>query len=83
MIFHQLADRAHTPVAERRIQSRLGGSIILIDTGMLASAYKGRASALEIAGSQLTAVYTDGRVPLDTGKPSPALEELALQGERE
>ena len=69
----------HTPTTERRIVVRLGGSIVVIDTGMLATAYKGRASALEIAGTQLTAIYTDARVPLET-RPSAA---LARQGERE
>ena len=37
---------------------------MLIDTGMLTSVYKGRASALEIVGNQLTAYYTDGKVEL-------------------
>ena len=42
---------------------RFGGRAVLIDTGML-SYYNGRASALEIDGDQLTAIYEDGRVPL-------------------
>lgn len=54
----------HSPVRDRRILARLGGSVVLIDTGMLASAYKGRASALEIVGDTLTAIYDDGRVRL-------------------
>ena len=37
---------------------------------MLTSAYKGRPSALEITGTQLTAIYTDARVPLEAAKPS-------------
>jgi len=69
---------AHTPSSERRILTRLGGIVVLIDSGMLTSAYKGRASALEIAGNQLTAIYTDGRVPLETAKPSPG-EALVLE----
>lgn len=60
---------AHSPLQARRILPRLGGSVVLIDTGMLASVYKGRASALEIVGAQLTAIYDDGRVPV-TGTPS-------------
>ena len=55
---------AHSPQRDRRISSRLGGSVVLIDTGMLASTYQGRASALEIVGDTLTAIYSDGRVPL-------------------
>lgn len=71
----------HTPSGERRILTRLGGTVVLIDSGMLASAYKGRASALEIAGSQLTAIYPDARVPLDTAKPSPG--QLLLEYQRQ
>jgi len=55
---------AHSPLQARRIVTRLSGAIVLIDTGMLASTYKGRASALEIVGTQLTAIYEDGRRPL-------------------
>jgi hypothetical protein len=65
----------HTPQQTRRIVTRLGGSVVLIDTGMLTSSYQGRASALEIVGAQLTAIYPDGRMPLTTG---PQLE-VALQ----
>jgi hypothetical protein len=54
---------AHTPQPNRQINVRFGGRAILIDTGML-SYYKGRASALQIEGDTLTAVYEDGRVPL-------------------
>ena len=53
----------HTPQNERRITVRFGGRAFLIDTGML-SYYKGRASALQIEGDALTAIYEDGRVPL-------------------
>jgi hypothetical protein len=73
---------AHTPSSERRILTRLGGIVVLIDSGMLTSAYKGRASALEIAGNQLTAIYTDGRVPLETAKPSPG-GALLLEHQRQ
>ena len=54
----------HTPQVSRSITMRFGGRALLIDTGMLATVYKGRASALEIAGDRLTAIYEDGRVPL-------------------
>jgi hypothetical protein len=66
---------AHTPQQTRRIVTRLGGSVVLIDTGMLASSYQGRASALEIVGDQLTAIYSDGRMPLTPGSQL----EVALQ----
>jgi hypothetical protein len=54
----------HTPQQTRSITVRFGGRAVLIDTGMLASYYKGRASALEIDGDTLTAIYEDGKVPL-------------------
>jgi hypothetical protein len=54
----------HTPQQNRSINTRFGGRAVLIDTGMLASVYKGRASALEIDGDKLTAVYEDGKVTL-------------------
>jgi len=57
----------HTPQQDRKINVRYGGRAVLIDTGMLTSYYKGRASALEIVGDRLTAIYEDGRVPLETG----------------
>jgi len=53
----------HTPQL-KGIVSRFGGRAVLIDTGMLASVYKGRPAALEIVGDTLTAIYTDGRTPL-------------------
>jgi Calcineurin-like phosphoesterase len=54
----------HTPQQNRSINVRFGGRAVLIDTGMLTSFYKGRASALEIAGDTLTAYYEDGKVTL-------------------
>jgi hypothetical protein len=54
----------HTPQQNRSINTRFGGRAVLIDTGMLAAYYKGRASALEIDGDKLTAIYEDARVPL-------------------
>jgi hypothetical protein len=54
----------HTPQQTGRITSRFGGRAILIDTGMLASYYKGRAAALEISGDTLTAIYETERLPV-------------------
>jgi hypothetical protein len=57
----------HTPQASGRIRVRFGGRAILIDTGMLASFYKGgQPSALEIQDGRLTAIYASGREPLPT-----------------
>ena len=68
---------AHSPLQARRIQARLDGSVLLIDTGMLASTYQGRASALEIVGDRLTAIYDDGRVPIAPAT-SPAIVARGL-----
>ena len=54
----------HTPQQNRSITVRFGGRAVLIDTGMLTSVYKGRASALEINGEKLTAYYEDSKVTL-------------------
>jgi hypothetical protein len=54
----------HTPQAGRAITVRFGGRAVLIDTGMLTAVYKGRPSALEIAGDKLTAFYTDSKINL-------------------
>jgi hypothetical protein len=59
----------HTPQKTAQITPRFDGAVFLIDTGMLASVYSGRASALEIADGHFTAVYSDGRVAL-TGAAS-------------
>ena len=55
----------HTPQQNTRITARFGGRAILIDTGMLATYYKGRPAALEIVGDKLTAIYETERLPLD------------------
>ncbi len=54
----------HTPQQTGRITARFGNRAILIDTGMLASYYKGRPVALEILGDKLTAIYVDDKVAL-------------------
>ncbi len=70
----------HTPQQDRSITVRYGGRAVLIDTGMLTSYYKGRASALEIVGDKLTAIYEDGRVPLEAGGTK--VPPLQLAGRR-
>jgi Calcineurin-like phosphoesterase len=55
----------HTMPASMRITPRFSQRVFLIDTGMLSSVYKGgRASALEIQGDNVTAIYADGQVAL-------------------
>ena len=55
---------AHSPMASGAIQQRLDGTVFLIDTGMLASHYKGRASALEFDDGRCSAVYVNDRTVL-------------------
>ena len=55
----------HSITPSRRITGRAGERVFLIDTGMLAGAYRGRASALEFLDGRITAIYADERVPLD------------------
>jgi hypothetical protein len=63
----------HTPQSPRRIQTRLDGRVILIDTGMLASVYEGgRPSALVIEGGSFTALYLDGEEKLEVDEALPA-----------
>lgn len=61
----------HTPQQNRSINTRYGGRAILIDTGMLATVYKGRPAALELAGDRLVAIYETERVPLASGLAVP------------
>ncbi len=55
----------HSVTTSRRITGRFGERVFLIDTGMLESAYRGRASALELLDGRVTAIYPDERVVLD------------------
>jgi hypothetical protein len=61
----------HTIVASMRITPRFSSRVFLIDTGMLASHYKGRASALEIEGNDVSAIYMDSRVALTAPASAP------------
>jgi hypothetical protein len=64
----------HTPVASGQVTTRFGGRVVLIDTGMLNGEFypKGVASALEMRGNTMTAIYEDGRrVPI-TASPLPS-----------
>ena len=74
----------------RRIVSRFGNAVFLIDTGMLRGyASDGRPSALEIVGDRTTAIYKDGRSslndpPLSSGRaftlPRPRFQLASLGG---
>ena len=61
----------HTPQLPGRVRARFGGRVILIDTGMLSTYYKGgQASAVELQGGQVTAIYASGREPVNVGAPA-------------
>jgi len=47
----------HTPTPDARVLSRMGGGILRIDTGMLASYYGGQAAALIIDGDEVSALH--------------------------
>ncbi len=57
----------HTPQKSMRVDRRLDGRLFLLDTGMLTSVYKGRPSALEFIGDQVTAIYLNEREVLEQG----------------
>ena len=63
----------HTVQGGKRITSRFGGRVYLIDTGMLESVYGGTASALEISGGTVTAIYPGERHTLVDGTRPAAL----------
>jgi len=53
---------AHTPQLPGRITTHFDGRVFVIDTGMLSTYFKGgKASALEIAGGKVTAIYDDSQ----------------------
>ena len=54
----------HTPQRSGRIETRFGGRVFLIDTGMLEAVYSGAPSALEIGAEAVQAHYLDGRQEL-------------------
>lgn len=54
----------HTTTSMRRVQQRLDGRVILVDTGMLKESYQGSGNALIIEGEMLEAVNQDGSTGL-------------------
>ena len=59
----------HTVVRGGTINSRFGGRVLIIDTGMLSEVYEGgRASALEIIDDSVTAIYVGERFLLVDGE---------------
>ena len=62
----------HTVTPTRKITTRFGGRVVLIDTGMLARAYQGNPAALEISGVTLKAIYPTEEVVLTSTPATPA-----------
>ena len=62
----------HTVTTGLRITPRFGGQVVTIDTGMLGGTWYpgGVASALEIRGDALTAIYEKAREPLGALTPA-------------
>ncbi len=70
----------HTVMRDGTIQSRFGGRVLAIDTGMLSEVYKGgRPSALEIVGDTVTAIYLGERFLLVDGQWQAIAPELELE----
>jgi hypothetical protein len=59
----------HTVMSTGKITPRFNGRVLLIDTGMLTSVYRGMPSALEIRGAALKAIYPTEEVML-TASPA-------------
>lgn len=75
----------HTPTLSRRVQQRLNGRVVEIDTGMLHSSYRGRGHALIIDGAEMVVVGQDGSDdlkplshPVHVGYDSPDFDETAI-----
>jgi calcineurin-like phosphoesterase family protein len=68
----------HTPTPNREVNARFSGSALMIDTGMLASVYKGNARGLEILLNEVRAFGPDGAseiINLPSAYPTDALLE--------
>lgn len=55
----------HTTDRDGKIRTRFGGKAVFIDTG-LSTGYGHHIAALELRGGKLTALYSDGRVELES-----------------
>ena len=75
----------HTTTTTRRVQQRMNGRIVEIDTGMLKANYEGSGNALIIDGGELSVVNQDGTNdllpithPMRVGHESMAIDDDAL-----
>ncbi len=72
----------HTPQPDARVRVRFGGTVFLLDTGMLAAYYKGRGSALELEGGTATAIYAGEGRQVVWPAPAPTAAPTAAPAER-
>lgn len=75
----------HTTTFTRRVQQRLNGRVIKIDTGMLKASYNGSGNALVIEGDAMTVVNQNGEtnlspivLPRRVGYESKSIDDDAL-----
>jgi 3',5'-cyclic AMP phosphodiesterase CpdA len=64
----------HTPTGDRHVRALYGGQLVMLDTGMLASYFGGRATALVLDGGD---VYVQYAAPLQRGAIETAGATLA------
>ena len=76
----------HTVTGTRRVQQRMNGRIIEIDTGMLKSSYKGSGNALILEDDRVTVANQDGGAsaspiphPVGVGSGSDAIDDKTLE----
>ena len=67
---------AHTPTHDREVNTRFDGRVFAIDTGMLASVYKGNARLLEFFEGGVRALGVDGEVTIHPSRKSDPVEVL-------
>jgi hypothetical protein len=73
----------HTVTTPGRVTARFGGRVIQIDTGMNpAYVPDGKASALEIRGSEVTAIYVDRREPINVPASAGAAQAAGIGNRR-
>lgn len=53
----------HTPTEDHRVRARLGGAVLLTDTGMLTASYGGEGAALILEHGELQVQYASGGPP--------------------
>ena len=73
----------HTVTTPGRVTARFGGRVIQIDTGMNpAYVPDGKASALEIRGGEVTAIYVDRREPINVPARAGASQSAGIGNRR-